>query len=326
MPISSSIVDTSGTGTITALNGVVIGTCYGCSTIVFGITGTWVATLFFKGIRQDGTFEYLYANNISFGVDNFAQDYTVNGTYVVNCGGFTSVEVRAEVFTSGTVTVGWISTAGMNTTKVYQPTAASFQSTARLNDGVGNSITSELVPGTTASKQALDIAILSPVTNYYSVPVAIRQSAATAANATIWTMRNAAASTKTVIIERIYLMISFDAGTPITRSFQRYDLERFSAATPTAGTAITVVSQDSSNPATQVTDVRFLDTGLTTTGVTFGTSFCNIGVPASDGATNSYVREIVGFKLAPGEGFAIRLNVAAVVGQDLDGEIVWSER
>lgn len=161
---------------------------------------------------------------------------------------------------------------------------------------------------------------------YYSTPVNVRQTAATAANATVWSLRNPAASTKTVYIERIYLMMDFDSGTPLGRTLQRYDLERFTTATPTAGTAITVVKMDSSDPTSAVTDVRFLDTGLTTTSVAFGTPFATLGCPATDATTTIYVREAIGFKLAPGEGICIRLNVAAVIGQGLTGEIVWSER
>lgn len=161
---------------------------------------------------------------------------------------------------------------------------------------------------------------------YYSAPINIRQSAGTAANATVWAMRNAAASTKTIYIERIELMMGFDAGTPLGRSLQRYDLIRFATATPTGGTAVAVAQMDSSALATQVTDVRFLDTGLTTTGATLGATFATIGCPASDGATASYSRCGIAIKLGPGEGFAIRLNVAAVAGQSLTGDIVWSER
>lgn len=161
---------------------------------------------------------------------------------------------------------------------------------------------------------------------YYSVPVNIRQSAATAANGTVWTMRNPANSTKVIFIEFINFLMGFDAGTPLGRSLQRYDLVRFTSATPSGGTAITVIAADSAASASAVTDVRFADTGLTTAGVTFGAAFCTISVPASDGATNYYKRDNVAFRLAAGEGLAIRLTVAAVVGQDLTGEIIWSER
>lgn len=360
----NTFLDKNGSGTISALNGAVTITANGCSEIYLSITGTWVATLTLQGDSGDGTWAGL-EGVVAFPSGALANIIGSNASLMIPCGGYKQVRIIATAYTSGTATITWNAGAGVSLVQVFNsnPVALNAQVVGTAADGAAasgnpvqmggkdgssniqtiltdtagnqavllkdasaNGITSSTLSGTTASKQGLDVVRLSPVTNYYSAPVSIRQTAASAANSTVWAMRNAAASTKTVVIERIYLLISFDAGTPITRSFQRYDLVRFSAATPTAGTAVTVVLQDSSNAATQVTDVRFLDTGLTTTGVTFGTSFATVGVPASDGATNVYVRDVVGFKLAPGEGFAIRLNTAAVIGQDLDGEIVWSER
>lgn len=160
---------------------------------------------------------------------------------------------------------------------------------------------------------------------YYSLPISLRQSAATAANQVVWTMRNNSLSPKIVMIERINLAMSFDAGTPITRASLRYELVRFSGANPSGGTAITPILMDTNSPATLVTDARFLDTGLTTSGITFETAFASVGCPASDGATAAYTRDMP-IKLGAGEGLAIRLNVAAVVGQGLFGEVIWSER
>lgn len=184
----------------------------------------------------------------------------------------------------------------------------------------------ESIPRSLTPEGNLKTSVAAEATNFYSAPVNIRQTAATAANATVWAMRNAAASTKNVVIERIYLMMSFDTATPIGRALLRYDIERFTTATPTAGSAITVVLMDSQQAATQVTDVRFIDTGLTTTSVVFGTPIATIGCPATDATSNHYCRENVGIRLAPGEGLAIRLNVVAVAGQGLTGEIVWSEK
>jgi hypothetical protein len=161
---------------------------------------------------------------------------------------------------------------------------------------------------------------------YYSAPVNVRQTAATAANATIWAMRNSATSTITVFIEKIELLLAFDSGTPITRSTQKYDLIRFSTATPTGGTAITVAQMYSGDTGTQVTDARFLDTGLTTTSMVFNAPFATIGCPATDATTTKYQRDTIALMLGVGEGFCIRLNNAAVVGQSITGEIVWSER
>jgi hypothetical protein len=164
------------------------------------------------------------------------------------------------------------------------------------------------------------------LSGYYSAPVNIRQTAATGSGATVWAMRNSATSTITVFIERIELLLAFDSGTPITRSLQRYDLVRFSTAIPTGGTAVSVAQMYSGDSGTQVADVRFLDTGLTTTGVVFNPAFCTIGCPATDATTTKYQREGIALILGVGEGFCIKLNGAAVIGQSLSGEIIWSER
>lgn len=161
---------------------------------------------------------------------------------------------------------------------------------------------------------------------YYATPVNIRQTSTTAANATVWAMRNAANSTKSIIIEKIILMMSFDAGTPIGRSLQRYNIMGFNGATPTGGTSQGVAPLDNNNPATQVTDVRFSDTGLSTTGAAFGNSFLTIGCPATDATTAPFKYDGPPIKLAPGEGLAIRLAIAAVIGEGLTGGVIWSER
>lgn len=160
----------------------------------------------------------------------------------------------------------------------------------------------------------------------YSVAINIRQTASTAANATVFAMRNDAASTRKIKIEDIILNMSFDSGTPLGRSLQRYNLVGFNGATPTGGNQIIIASLDNTNPTSQVTDARSVDTGLTMAGVSFGPAIVTVGCPATD-ATVSQIRisdkRIV---LAAGEGLAIRLASSAVAGQGLTGTIVWSER
>ena len=160
---------------------------------------------------------------------------------------------------------------------------------------------------------------------YYSLPINLRQSAATSAGTTVFSMRNNSASPKMIMIESINLSMSFDAGTPLSRASLRYELVRFNTATPTGGTSISPIMMDSNAPSTLVTDARFADTGLSVTSVVFENPFASIGCPASDGAYSKYSRDIP-IKLGAGEGLAIRLTVPAVIGQGLFGEIIWSER
>ena len=161
---------------------------------------------------------------------------------------------------------------------------------------------------------------------YYSAPIMIKQSRDTESNSTVWSMRNDANSVRQVCIERIYLNGIFDNATPLVSTTLCYDLRRFNTATPTGGAAVTAIKMSNVGPPTAVTDIRVLDTGLTVTSVVFETPFSYIPIPDQRGSSVIYRRDVVPIKLAPGEGLCIRLTVASVAGQNLIGEITWSER
>lgn len=161
---------------------------------------------------------------------------------------------------------------------------------------------------------------------YYSLPVNVRQTAATASGATVWAMRNATGGPLTIYIERIELAITFDAAVAIGGTTARYDLIRFSSATPSGGIALTVAQMYSGDGATQVVDARFLDTGLTTTGIVFNPAFAEIGCPAALAGSVKYRRSGIPLVLGSGEGFCIRTSVATAAGICITGEVVWSER
>lgn len=161
---------------------------------------------------------------------------------------------------------------------------------------------------------------------YYSAPVNIRQTALTSAGATVWAIRSAIAATVVVHIKQIDLILGFDSSTPAMRGTFRYDFVRFSTATPTGGTAISVAQMYSGTTGTQIADARFLDTGLITTGVVFNPPFLTVGCPTTDATAVFYQRNNIPVLLGPGEGLCIRLNVLATIGQSLTGEIIWAER
>lgn len=160
---------------------------------------------------------------------------------------------------------------------------------------------------------------------YYGLPVALRQSAATASGSTVWSVRNPQASPYAMLIESIDLTVSFDAGTPLIARSLQYDLLRFNTATPTAGTQLSAVRADT-NALAFSADARFLDTGLSVTGVTFEAAFASIICPAVQGSVVSFRKKLTGIKLAAGEGLAIQLGQTAVVGQNISGHIAWSLR
>ncbi len=186
-------------------------------------------------------------------------------------------------------------------------------------------------------------AIDAPPTGSYMVPINIRQTAATAAAATVFAMRNSTG--KTCYIRRIYLVQGFDGTSPAATTL-RYGIARFSAATPTGGSTIPIIKKRTSYTTSNVTDVRFVDTGLTTTSVTFETEFVSLGLPlysiqvgapTTSGAcgpvvVNSLMFEKAGqnfdtFELAASEGLCIRiLTISTVIGSTLNGFICWDER
>lgn len=169
-----------------------------------------------------------------------------------------------------------------------------------------------------------------PPTGAYVLPINIRQTAATAANSVVWAMR-LVSSPRRVYIRQIILTVAFDGTAAASTS--RYALGRFSVATPTGGAVIPVIKKRSNYSASDVTDARFLDTGLTITGVTFDTPGFIAGCPRGlTGGSSEFVfgtddgTSFSSFELASGEGFWIGLTATAVIGDSLLGWVAWDER
>lgn len=159
---------------------------------------------------------------------------------------------------------------------------------------------------------------------YYSIPVNIRQSAGTNAGATVFAMRNAALSPYQFVIESMEFNMIFDAMTPLGPALLTYEFMRFSAATQSGGTSTTPAKMSTLAPTSGLT-VNYLDTGLTTSGISFDALLDVVSCPAERGADVTYRSKKV-IKLAPGEGFAIRLNRDAMTGQSISGGIHGSLR
>lgn len=163
------------------------------------------------------------------------------------------------------------------------------------------------------------------------LPVQIIQSTNSAANTLVWSMRNLGGTT--ITIQRIYLVHSFNGTAAATTS--RYDIVRFRDATPTGGTALTVVKRDTASAASGVTDARFLDTGLTVASVTFDTAAAHVGGARQNGSASVFDLDLVhirrdlatdeGIVLANNDGLGLRLGVAAVAGDSLTGFVQWLE-
>lgn len=191
----------------------------------------------------------------------------------------------------------------------------------QLVDSSGNVITSSA----NGTKRSIDVNISQSAVNAYAARMNVRQTAATVGGLVVWAMTNPSGSTKSVYLEKINVCTSFDAVTLVSNALIRWSLLRFTGATPTGGTVVNVSEMDNSNPATSVTDIRFLDTGLTFTG-SLETPYAVIAVPGVQGSTNPYKFDLQSFVLAPGEGFALTTSSTAAAGAAVVGNVIWSER
>ena len=162
----------------------------------------------------------------------------------------------------------------------------------------------------------------------YVLPVKIRQTTTATSGTTVYAFRNSVSSTKTVYLKAINLALDFDGATSLTTKY--YDLCRFSGATPSGGTSLTVIKAQTSDDTSNVTDARYLDTGLTTTNVTFESAFHTIGISINKPNGSQPIvfnnGQIPNISLAPGEGFAIRTNGTTSIGLGLFGSIAWVEK
>jgi len=156
----------------------------------------------------------------------------------------------------------------------------------------------------------------------YSLPIEVVPSTLTDAT-TYFAFRNTGA--KNVHIHRIRVKLGFigtEAG-----SGSRFSMHRFSAATPTGGTALTPTKFDSSFAASSVGDARYAPGGLTVAGVTFEEPFEFLGVSSNHGNDCASMIEFGEHKfiLASNEGFAIKARGAIVSGAWIIGAISWDE-
>lgn len=183
---------------------------------------------------------------------------------------------------------------------------------------------------------------LSPAYSIFMAPIHCVPSGTLSNGQTYWSMRNT--GTKTVFLRGMTLNLSFaTASATVTATRSHYEFCRFATATPTAGTAVTVVKRRNSDPATSVGDVRFLATGLTTTGATFETASLIVAINNVNASTTVVGGHICVTQqidltnggeegrivLAPGEGFCIRANSTwglPSVGSAIIGSIWWDER
>jgi hypothetical protein len=195
---------------------------------------------------------------------------------------------------------------------IVDPTSKALRST--LYDSLGNEL------------------IKKPSAGSFLANVLIRQTTTTSADAIVWSLFNADA-TKKCRIRSIRLQVVFD-GTLAATTTRAYYLQRTATAAPSAGTTITA-SQKRSGDAASVTDIRFLDTGLTVGSMTKVYSpFCKIALPISVTGLVQYFpiplyvmaeRLISPIELLQNEGIGIFLNENTTAGFGICGAVEWDE-
>lgn len=101
----STTLDTTATGTLTALNSTVVLITNGVGTSIFELTNTWVGTVTFEGSNNNFLTSQAIAAVFLGGIQTQSANATANGYYSVITAGFAKVQARMSAYTSGTATV-----------------------------------------------------------------------------------------------------------------------------------------------------------------------------------------------------------------------------
>jgi hypothetical protein len=197
---------------------------------------------------------------------------------------------------------------------------------------------SELVvdPTSKAMRSGLystDGLVVAPTDLYRGIAtIIVRQTATTAAAAVTWAIYNPS-SARTIYIKEIWCQLFFD-GTAVA-TIMKYEWIKATGCTAfSAGSAVTPLHKKTaiSSPAAQI---RVLDTGLTTTGASFGGSMLTMGQGRVTQTAINYSGTVfsLGFEnfrefpieLAQGEILALRQTVVSVIGDNVIGYVEFSE-
>lgn len=213
--VPTSQPDLTGSGSISALNGTVVATVTGCSSLFLTVTGVWVGTLGFEAQAGDGTWVtvigLLPTNTITTAI-------SVNNSVNFAVGGYRQFRIRATAWTSGTATATWNASVGANTLQVTNFVASAFNATAtqgpantsanawpiKLIDGGGVNVATVSAAGavkTDGSAVTQPVSqILSTSATYGAQILGLTPAAATTDFFTI-----TGSATKTVVVTKIRL-------------------------------------------------------------------------------------------------------------------------
>lgn len=169
---------------------------------------------------------------------------------------------------------------------------------------------------------------LYPSMDSYALNMASGAIGAITAGTTVFTMRNT--GTRTAYIRKISLASCF-LGT-IAATVSHFQIQKFTTATPTGGTALVVGKKKTAGAVSTIGDARFAVTGLTTTSVAFTdiiaglTQISQLVVGAILLIAEPDHNAFGTIELAVGEGICIRAVAATTIAStNLNLTIEWDE-
>jgi len=155
-PASPPISSTSGSGTISALNGSVIVSPPG-SAVTWSMSGTWVGTLTTQAQGGDGQWWNVASLSNQSGL--ITNGTSINGVLEMNAAGWIQARIVATAWTSGTATVTWNATSGEHLLIPYSSNGANFNTYTTLTDSSQNPLgTTPASTAATTAQEALVVA------------------------------------------------------------------------------------------------------------------------------------------------------------------------
>lgn len=158
--------DVAVTGTLGSLVDTVVINCNALSTLGWTTSGTWSGTMVMEvqyGDLQWFPIEVIVTNvsggNTPFVVTSWTESLNML-PWISNVGGAVQARIRFTTYNSGTATIVFNGSVGLNATRVYNLNPLALRNKAYVSDGSGNYITSTSLSG----KQALDVNIAGGVT------------------------------------------------------------------------------------------------------------------------------------------------------------------
>lgn len=137
-PASVGSVDSTASGTITAISQAVALALNGKSGATIQITGTWVGTLQFEG-TVDGT-NWSTINGVYAGQSTPSATITANGLVRLTPAGLAQFRITSTAWTSGTATISMRASDGTGGTFLNQSLTAGTNTIGAVNLVVGTSI------------------------------------------------------------------------------------------------------------------------------------------------------------------------------------------